>query len=249
MEDFAGNTGTCDARYVNGDLSAAMDEQVRASIVSLTPAKRAQTSVSYEEDNITRAIQILNQGFGQAQPSYVASPFGTPTFLGGAEAAERAMAEVDAAIEVANDPTREAIYAEQAQMVSRAAWSDLMLYHEWIETLRPAFGKELYIQDSYESDMERVSDGLTAMEYDRQDGCSPVEGRCCFPKMAHQLWIMNWNAQPQPWNIANVSRDNELCRVFPGATFSQPSKENSASTYRPCKIRRQSCVFRPFATS
>ncbi|MEE2787294.1 MAG: hypothetical protein VX589_08140 [Myxococcota bacterium] len=238
VEDFAGNTGTYDARYVNGDLAAAMERASARLNGVINPCETCpDVGELPEDDNITRAIQILNQGFGQAQPSHVASPFGTPIFLGGAvKAAERAMAEVDAAIAVADDPTREAIYADQAQMVSRAAWSDLKLYNEWIDTLRPAFGKELYIQDSYAADMERVTDGLTAMEeaVDRQDWLevlSQARQAVFFQKMAHQLWIMNWNAQPQPWDIANVSRDNVNYAEYFQARDILIAIENELDTY------------------
>ena len=38
-------------------------------------------------------------------------------------------------------------------------------------TLKPAFGKEIYIQDSYEADMARVEQRLTSMQqaFERRD--------------------------------------------------------------------------------
>ena len=61
--------------------------------------------------------------------------------------------------------------------------------------------------------MDRVDQGLTAMRqaFDRQDWLEVISqaGQALFfQKMAHQLWIMNWNAQPQPRNLGEIARDN-----------------------------------------
>ncbi|MEE2786053.1 MAG: VWA domain-containing protein [Myxococcota bacterium] len=213
-EDFAGNTTSYDARYVIGDLGAAMIRAESRLDAVINPCETCPQLELPEKDNLTRAVQALTAGARVAQPSYVVSPFATPIFLGGAVmAAEQVIAELAAAIALADTPDRTLFYRSLADMISRAALTDLTLYHDWITTLQPAFGKELYIQNSYHADMARVAEQLTQIrvalaQRDWSTGLAATRTGIFFQKMAHQLWIMNWNAQPQPLNTFTVSRDN-----------------------------------------
>ncbi|MBV71361.1 MAG: hypothetical protein CMH52_08420 [Myxococcales bacterium] len=215
--DFAGNVGSTNAYFINSNLGAAM-RRVRDTLNNIAnPCDTCPANDDIDAAPLLRLARKLGDGAHMTDRGYAQAPYGTSIFLGGAlKATQSAMADLVGLIRDTDDAAQVTVYTQQARMLVRAARSDLSLYNEWIQGMNPARGQARYVRIGYDVDMQFVSDNLDAMsaaiEGDQySQAMSNAMSAFFHQKLAHQLWLMDYDEVPTPQEDV----DGEVDRFSP----------------------------------
>jgi hypothetical protein len=216
-EDFAGNIGRSNAYFINSNLGAAM-RRVRDALNRVAnPCDTCPVNENVDQAPILRLARKLGDGAHMTDRTYATATYGTSTFLGGAlKATQSAMADLNVLIRDTEDAALVIIYIQQARMLMRAARSDLQLYNIWVSNMGHERGQARYVRLGYATDMQFVTDNLDAMD-DAIEGdqftqaMSNSMSAFFHQKMAHELWVMDYDEVPTPQEDV----DGEVDRFSP----------------------------------
>jgi hypothetical protein len=216
-EDFAGNVTRMNAHFVNSNLGAAM-RRVRDTLNRVAnPCDTCPANDNVDAAPLLRLARQLGDGASMTDRGYAAAPYGTSIFLGGAlKSTQSAMTDLEGLIRDTEDAALVTIYTQQARMLVRAASSDLMLYNDWISSTNPSRGQARYVRLGFETDMQFVTDNIDAMD-DAIEGDQFSQAMAnalsafFHQKMAHELWLMDYDEVPTPQEDA----DGEVDRFSP----------------------------------
>jgi hypothetical protein len=212
INDFAGNTAYQNVSVVNGNLGAAIRrvEQRLQGVLAPCPTcpvlaegpEVIQLGLAINKlDKATCADGVLCLGTAEIPES----DYKTLRFLGGViQIAQSASINLMNLLNGTDDADKQLFYRTQLELLARMTVSDIELYKEWVERIDPAGQQNAaFYQENYDRDMAKLNIELVAM--------NEALGARNFPqvfaagvksffhiKMAHELWVMNYHAQPEP---------------------------------------------------
>ncbi len=203
LTDFAGNTATQDSKFTNANLEFGADI-VAGRVVARIQQGDLAAGVAQQ---LQRGVNKLTPGRDMASMKIQGSPYDTPLFLGGAlKAVQQATINFDTAITDA-DAAQKPELRDLLGLLHRIAWSDSMLFREFIEDsnvlARIPVDDQGWAPDDYQADMDtggRALDlMLAAVEAQRWTDSAQYGLDAFFShKIAYTLWNMNVRAQPFP---------------------------------------------------
>jgi hypothetical protein len=203
VTDFAGNQSVEDAKFTNANLEFGLD------IVSGKVNARVQRGglAAAAAAQLQSAVPKLNRGRDVANMVIAGSPYDTPVFLGGAlKAVQDATINFQEAINDAAAADQPEI-RDMVALLHRIAWSDLLLYREYIDSLDiparipaqdqgwelPDWGADM---DAGAASLDAMLDAIDAEQWSQsaQDALDSFFSH----KLAETLWEMDVRLEPSP---------------------------------------------------